>query len=64
MIQVFTLMAILGGFCFLGFGICSANSIEAQESEVASNIMVGLTVLGALSFIVGFIGLVVMLLLE
>ena len=64
MIQVFALMAFLGGFCFIGFGICSANSIEAKESEVASNMMVGLTALGSLSFIIGFIGLVIMLVLE
>lgn len=64
MIDIFVLMVLVGGFCFIGFGICSANPIKAKESEVALNIMVGLTALGALAFTVGFIGLVIMMVLE
>ena len=59
MIQLFGLMAFLGGFSFIGFGICVANSIEAKESNKVANIMTGLSVVGALSFIIGLIGLFV-----
>lgn len=60
MIQIFALMAFLGGFSFIGFGICVANSIEAEKSEKTSNIMTVLSVTGMLSFIIGLIGLAVM----
>jgi hypothetical protein len=59
MIQIFALMAFFGGFSFIGFGICVANSIEAKESEKIANIMTGLSVTGMLSFIIGLIGLFV-----
>ena len=57
MIQIFGLMVLLGGFSFIGFGICVANSIEAKESEKVANIMSVLSVAGMLSFITGLIGL-------
>jgi uncharacterized membrane protein len=57
MIQIFGLMSFLGAFCFIGFGLSVANSIEANESKIAANIMTGLTVIGVLSFIIGMIGL-------
>ena len=59
MIQIFGLMVLLGGFSFIGFGICVANSIEAKESEKVANIITGLSVTGMLSFIIGLIGLFV-----
>ena len=52
-------MTFLGGFSFVGFGICVANSIEAQESNKVANIMTGLSITGMLSFIIGLIGLFV-----
>lgn len=59
MIQIFGLMVLLGGFSFIGFGICVANSIEAKQSEKVANVMSVLSVAGVLSFITGLIGLFV-----
>jgi len=59
MIQVFTLMMILGGFAFISLGICAANSIEAKESKTASNIMSALSALGAICLVIGFAGLLI-----
>ena len=60
MTQIFILMAILGGFTFLGMGLSIGNSIEAKESERAANIMTAIMLLGVCSFLIGFVGLVVM----
>jgi hypothetical protein len=60
MTQIFILMAILGGFTFLGMGLCIGNSIEAKESEKTANIMTVIMLLGVCSFLIGFVGLVVM----
>lgn len=57
--QIFGLMAFFGGFLFIGFGICVANSIEAKESKKVANVMTVLSVFGMLSFIIGLIGLFV-----
>lgn len=57
MIQIFTLMAFLGGFSFIGFGLCVANS---NLSKISSNIMTGFSVIGMVSFLIGIIGLIVM----
>jgi hypothetical protein len=55
--QIFFLMAFLGGFSFIGFGLCVANSIEAKESEKIANIMTAFSVIGAICFLIGLIGL-------
>jgi hypothetical protein len=60
MTQIFILMAILGGFTFLGMGLSIGNSIEAKESEKTANIMTIIMLFGVASFIIGFVGLVVM----
>ena len=57
--QIFILMAILGGFTFLGMGLSVANSIEAKESEKAANTMLVIMLLGIASFIIGIIGCIV-----
>lgn len=57
--QIFILMMILGMFSFLGFGISSANSIEAKNNIIVGNILTFLTFIGLLSFLVGFCGLIV-----
>lgn len=57
--QIFALMAILGAFTFIGMGLSVANSIEAKESETASNIMIVLMLIGIISFLVGFFGLII-----
>ena len=57
--QIFVLMMVLGAFCFLSFGICVGNSIEAKESKITANIMTIFSVLGMLSLIIGFIGLLI-----
>ena len=57
--QFFALMAFLGAFLFLGMGLSLANSIEAKESETASNIMTFLMISGILSFLIGFFGLMI-----
>jgi hypothetical protein len=56
MIQIFAIMMFLGAFCFLSFGLCSANSIESKNSKKIQNILTFLSVLGLLSFIIGVIG--------
>jgi hypothetical protein len=58
--QIFILMAILGGFTFLGMGLSIGNSIEAKESENAANVMLVIMLLGIASFIIGIIGCIVM----
>lgn len=55
--QIFALMAFLGGFIFISMGLCVANSIEAKESKIVSNIMTFISILGMVSFLVGFFGL-------
>lgn len=62
--QIFTLMAFLGAFTFISMGICIANSIEAKESKMASNIMFVIMILGTVSFLVGFFGLVILGILK
>lgn len=54
--QVFVLMAILGGFTFLGMGLSIGNSIEVNESEKNADIMIMVMLLGMVSFIIGIIG--------
>jgi len=56
--QIFALMLGLGGFSFIMCGICIGNSIEAKESVIVANILTGFSVLGVLSFVIGFIGLI------
>jgi uncharacterized membrane protein len=57
--QVLALMIFLGGFTFITMGLCVANSIEAKESKRVAIIMTGITVLGALSLVVGLIGIII-----
>lgn len=58
-IQVLGIMAFMGGFLFLAMGLSIANSIEAKESKLASNIMTGIMILAILSFLIGMFGLIV-----
>lgn len=60
MMEVFGLMTLLGGFSFLGFGLCVANSIEAKDSRVVEGVLAILTLVGALSFVIGVIGFIVL----
>jgi len=55
--QIFSLMALAGGVFFICTGLC-VNSIEAHESKVFSNILSVLTFLSAVSFVIGFSGLI------
>ena len=64
MVQIFGLMAFLGGFSFIGFGIAVANSIEAQKSKTVVNFLTVLTVIGMLLFIIGLIGLIGLMVCE
>lgn len=57
--QIFALMIGIGALLFICFGVCGANSIEANENETLKNIFALLTFLSAVSFIVGFLGLIV-----
>lgn len=57
----FGLMSFFGGFFFLGFGFAMANSIEAHKSEKVEWLMAKLCLAGAISFVIGFIGLLVIL---
>lgn len=59
MAQIFALMAFLGAFTLLGMGLCIANSIEARESEKTAKIMTVILILGILSFLIGFFGLII-----
>ena len=57
--QVFALMIFLGGFTFISFGICVGNSIEAKENKRVAIVLTGFTVLGALSLLIGLVGLII-----
>ena len=57
--QILMLMAIIGAFLFIAFGLSAANSIEAKESEIVSNIFTGLLILGIVCFLIGFFGLII-----
>lgn len=57
--QILSLMAFLGAFTFLSMGLCVANSIEAKESVRTTNIMLVIMVLGIVSFLIGFFGLLI-----
>ena len=57
--EIFILMVICGGFAFLGFGLCVANSIEAKENKNVEILLTGLTVVGVLFFLIGLIGLII-----
>lgn len=57
--QIFALMTGVGALLFICFGVCGANSIEANENETLKMIFAFLTFLSGISFIVGFIGLIV-----
>jgi len=57
--QIFALMAFLGAFTFLGMGLSIANSIEAKESVKTANIMTVIMILGIVSFLIGFFGLII-----
>ena len=57
--QVLALMIFLGGFTFITMGLCVANSIEAKENKRVAIVMTGITVAGALSFIIGLIGIII-----
>lgn len=57
--QILGLMAFLGAFTFLGMGLSIANSIEAKESEKTANIMLIIMILGIISFLIGFFGLII-----
>jgi uncharacterized membrane protein len=57
--EIFGMMAILGGFTFLGMGFSVANSIEGKKSEKVANIMTIIMVLGMISCIIGFFGLLI-----
>lgn len=58
MLQFFLLLTFFGAFFFISFGICASNSIEAHENRLVKNIMVFLSILGALSFFLGISGLI------
>lgn len=58
--QILSLMAFLGAFTFIiGMGLCIANSIEAKESEKTANIMLVIMILGIVSFLIGFLGVLI-----
>jgi hypothetical protein len=57
--QILALMIFLGAFTFITMGICVGNSIEARESKRVAVIMTGITVLGAISLIIGLIGIII-----
>jgi hypothetical protein len=58
-VQIFGLMAFLGVFCFLSFGFCLVNSIEAQKSELTANIFAGISAVGFVSTLIGLVGLII-----
>lgn len=62
--QILAVMAFLGGFTFLAMGLSVANSIEAKESQKASNIMMIIGIIGILSFLIGFFGLLIMAIID
>lgn len=57
--QILVLMALVGAFTFLSMGLCVANSIEAKESAKTVNIMTLIMIVGILSFLIGFFGLLI-----
>jgi hypothetical protein len=57
--QIFALMIFFGGFTFLSFGLCVANSIEAKESKTVGNIMTFIAITGMVSFLIGCVGLII-----
>lgn len=57
--QILSLMAFLGAFTFLSMGLYVANSIEAKKSVRTDNIMLVIMVLGIVSFLIGFFGLLI-----
>jgi hypothetical protein len=57
--QILSLITFFGGFLFIYFGIYIANSIEAKENKTTAIILTGFTVLGAFSFLIGMIGLLI-----
>jgi hypothetical protein len=57
--EIFILMAICGGFAFLCFGLCVANSIEAKENKSVEILLTGFSVVGVLFFLIGLIGLII-----
>jgi hypothetical protein len=57
--QILSLMAFLEAFTFLSMGLCVANSIEAKESVRTANIMIVIMILGIVSFLIGFFGLLI-----
>ncbi len=59
MIQILSIMTFLGAFTFLGMGLSIANSIEAKESKRAADIMLVIMLVGILSFLIGFFGLII-----
>jgi amino acid transporter len=59
MIGVFGNMILFGAFLFLGFGIASANSIEAANNKRLGMIMTIISFGGCLAFLVGLIGVLI-----
>lgn len=57
--QILSLMAFLGAFTFIGMGLSIVNSIEAKESARTANIMLVVMILGIVSFLIGFFGLLI-----
>ena len=57
--QIFALMAYSGAFTFVSIGFS-----EAKESKKTANRMTIIMVLGILSFLVGFFGLITLAILE
>jgi uncharacterized membrane protein len=54
--QFFAIMALVGAFLCLSMAICLAFSIEAEESELASDIMTILLFIGIVCFLTGLFG--------
>jgi hypothetical protein len=54
--QFFAIMALVGAFLCLSMAICLAFSIEAEESELASDIMICLLIFGIVCFLSGAFG--------
>ena len=54
MIGLFIVFVIYGGFMFMAFGLSAANS---DESEKSNEFMAILSIIGAVTFLIGLIGI-------